>query len=180
MKLVDAYSLLDSQKRIFSDVAKHYNWKDDSDLKDYLDFILHEPVQWMIGYPASYALHSPGFAKPKTALVKLLKNEAVKADLGEEYTKKVRDAVWETFKKLSKTDTEEHKEEPKIEEPVLEIVDDMEAIEANSIHSMKAYKGKDRNEVLATALRAFIEAEKEKHPGLAAVSLTLLDAFLNA
>jgi len=178
MKLFESYELLDGQKRSFSDVAKHYNWKDDSELKDYLDFVLHEPVQWMIGYPASYALHGPGFAKPKTALVKLLKNDAVKADLGEEYTKKVRDAVWDTYKQLSKTEADKNKEEI-VEEPVLEIVDDMEAIEVNSIHSMKVSKGQDRSEVLATALRAFIEAEKEKHPGLAAVSLTLLDAFLN-
>jgi len=175
MKLFEAYSLLDGQKRVFSDVAKHYNWKDDSEVKDYLDFIVHEPVQWMKGYPAAYALGSPGFAKPKTALVKLLKNETVKADLGEEYTKKVRDSVWDTYKLLSKAE----EEEPKVEEPLLEIVDDMEEIEVNSIHSMKGAKGKDRSEVLATALRAFIEAEKEKHPGLAAVSLTLLDAFLN-
>jgi hypothetical protein len=177
MKLVEAYSLLDSLKRVFSDVAKHYNWKDDSELKDYLDFIVHEPVQWMKGFPATYALGSPGFAKPKTTLVKLLKNDVVKAELGEEYTKKVRDAVWSTYKELSKNIVEE---EPKVEEPVLEIVDDMEAIEVNSIHSMRGAKGKDRSEVLATALRAFIEAEKDKHPGLAAVSLTLLDAFLNA
>ena len=136
---------------------------------------MHEPVQWMMGYPAAYALGCPGFAKPKTALVKLLKNDAVKEDLGEEYTKKVRDAVWSTYKELSAAD-----KEPIAEEPVLEIVDEMEAIEVNSIHSMKAEKGKDRSAVLATALRVFIEAEKEKHPGLAAVSLTLLDAFLNA
>ena len=176
MKLVEAYSLLEGQKRVFSDVAKHYNWKDDSELKDYLDFIVHEPVQWMKGYPVGYALGSPGFAKPKTALVKLLKNDVVKAELGEEYTKKVRDAVWTTYKELSKpTD-----EEPKEEEPVLEIVDEMEAIEVNSIHSVRAHRGKDRSEILANALRTFIEAEKDKHPGLAAVSLTLLDAFLNA
>lgn len=178
MKLSESYSLLDGLKRVFSDVAKHYNWKDDSELKDYLDFIVHEPVQWMKGYPAAYALGNPGFAKPKTALVKLLKNETVKAELGEEYTKKVRDAVWITYKELSKTIVEG--EEPKEEEPVLEIVDDMEEIEVNSIHSMKGARGKDRSEVLANALRGFIEAEKEKHPGLAAVSLTLLDAFLNA
>ena len=178
MKLVEAYSLLEGQKRVLSDVAKHYNWKDDSELKDYLDFVLHEPVQWMKGYPANYALGSPGFAKPKTALVKLLKNEVVKTDLGEEYTKKVRDAVWTTYKQLSTVESDKPKEEPL--EPILEIVGEMEEIEVNSIHSMKTPRDKDRSEVLANALRAFIEAEKEKHPGLAAVSLTLLDAFLNA
>lgn len=168
MKLEEAYVLLDVQGRVFAEVAKHYNWKDDAELKDYTDFILHEPAQWMSGYPIKYADKSQ-FGKPKTALVKLMKNAKVQEAYGEEYTTSVRDAVWNAYKQVTKAAPEEHPPAP-----LLEVVEDMDAV---SLHSMKVSK-KDRSEVLGNALRAFIEAEKEKHPGLAAVALTLLDSFL--
>lgn len=159
-----------------ADVAKHYNWKDDAELKDYTDFILHEPVQWMKGYPVKYADPSQ-FSKPKTALVKLMKTAVVQEEYGVDYTATVRDAVWAAYKNIAKGKPVEVAKE---EEPTLDIIEDIiEDMDAVSVHSMKAAK-KDRSQVLATALRAFIEAEREKNPGLAAVSLTLLDAFLTS
>ena len=180
MKLDDAYALLESQGRIMAEVAKHYNWKDDADLKEYTDFILHEPIQWMKGYPAKYAQESQ-FGKPKTALVKLLKNETVQAEYGVEYTSTVREAVWKAYKQLVKSEKSTNPEEvvgEPVDEPMLTIVE--EDIDAASVHSIKLGKKLDRSAVLANALRAFIQAEAEKNPGLAAVSLTLLDAFLTS
>ena len=181
MKLDDAYALLESQGRIMADVAKHYNWKDDADLKEYTDFILHEPIQWMKGYPAKYVQESQ-FGKPKTALVKLLKNETVQAEYGVEYTSTVRDAVWKAYKQIVKSEKSEKVGEDvvgePVDEPMLTIVE--EDIDAASVHSMRLGKKLDRSAVLANALRAFIQAEAEKNPGLAAVSITLLDAFLTS
>lgn len=168
MKLEEAYILLEAQGRVFADVAKHYNWKDDADLKEYTDFILHEPTQWMEGYPVKYT-DDLQFGKPKTALVKLMKHSKVQEEYGVEYATSVRDAVWVAYKKMSKA------KEDKPMEPTLDIVD---LFDSASIHSVKKPKAnKDRSELLVAALRAMIEAEKDKHPGLAAVALTLLESF---
>jgi hypothetical protein len=180
MKLEEAYALLEGHGRVIADVAKHYNWKDDADLKEYTDFILHEPAQWMKGYPVKYA-DPTQFSKPKTALVKLMKHAKVQEEYGIEYTSTVRDAVWNVYKGLTKEKPVENPNPEIVEEevPMLNIIEDIDTFDAASVHSMKVQK-KDRSQVLATALRSLIEAEKEKNPGLVAVSLTLLDAFLNA
>jgi hypothetical protein len=98
MKLVDATILLESHGRDFSEIYKLYNFKDDTDLKDYLDFIVHEPVEWMKGFPARWVTKG-SFGRPKTALVKLLKMEKVREEYTEAYTQRIYDCVWSTFKK---------------------------------------------------------------------------------
>lgn len=98
MKLSEATHLLESHGRDFSEIYKLYNFKDDSDLKDYLDFIVHEPVEWMKGFPARWVTKG-SFGRPKTALVKLLKLDKVREEYTEAYTQRVYDCVWSTFKK---------------------------------------------------------------------------------
>lgn len=102
MILSEAAALLGEQGKYFLDVYKLYNYRDDQLLKDYLDFVCTEPVEWMRGFPAR--LHNiSSFAKPKTALIKLLKHEAVQAALGEEYVQKVYNVVWKTYKQHAET-----------------------------------------------------------------------------
>jgi len=97
MKLSDAVALLASQGRYFSEVYKLYNFRDDQLLKDYLDFIVHEPVEWMKGFPAKHmTLNS--FSRPKSAVIKLLKAPEVSTVLGAEYVEGVRDIIWKTYK----------------------------------------------------------------------------------
>jgi hypothetical protein len=97
MILSEAAALLGEQGKYFLDVYKLYNYRDDQLLKDYLDFVCTEPVEWMRGFPAR--LHNiSSFAKPKTALIKLLKHEKVQTALGHEYVQKVYDVVWKTYK----------------------------------------------------------------------------------
>lgn len=98
MKLVDATQILETQGREFSEIYKLYNFKDDTDLKDYLDFIAHEPVEWMKGFPARWVTKN-SFGRPKTALVKLLKMEKVREEYSEAYIQRIYDCVWSTFKK---------------------------------------------------------------------------------
>lgn len=98
MKLSDATLLLESHGRDFSEIYKLYNFKDDADLKDYLDFIVHEPVEWMKGFPARWVTKG-SFGRPKTALVKLLKLDKVREEYSESYTQRIYDCVWSTFKK---------------------------------------------------------------------------------
>jgi len=98
MKLSEATHLLESHGRDFSEIYKLYNFKDDGDLKDYLDFIVHEPVEWMKGFPARWVTKG-SFGRPKTALVKLLKLDKVREEYTESYTQRIYDVVWSTFKK---------------------------------------------------------------------------------
>lgn len=98
MKLSEATQLLESHGRDFSEIYKLYNFKDDADLKDYLDFIVHEPVEWMKGFPARWVTKG-SFGRPKTALVKLLKLDKVREEYTEAYTQRIYDCVWSTFKK---------------------------------------------------------------------------------
>ena len=97
MNLVQAAALLEAHSGNFSDTYKLFQFKDDQPLRDYLDFIQHEPVEWIKGFPAKYT-HKVSFAKPKTAVVKLLKQPAVSEALGAEYVAKAYRCVWDTFK----------------------------------------------------------------------------------
>ena len=63
-----------------------------------MDFIIHEPVEWMKGFPARWVTKG-SFGRPKTALVKLLKLDKVREEYTDAYTQRVYDCVWTTFKK---------------------------------------------------------------------------------
>jgi hypothetical protein len=98
MNLETAAGFLGENSRYFVDVYKLYEFTDSQLLKDYLDFVIHEPVEWIRGFPSK--LRAKGsFAKPKAALIKLLKRTEVVDALGASYIKKVHDIVWNTFKK---------------------------------------------------------------------------------
>ncbi len=103
MKLIEAYNLLAADgvadnHRYFAELYKLYNFADDQPLRDYLDFIEHEPVHWMRGFPAKL-VNRLGFAKPKTAVIKLLKKPAVAEALGADYVARIHDLIWNTFKR---------------------------------------------------------------------------------
>ena len=97
MKLTEAQTLLGEHSRYFSEVYKQFSFRDDQTLKEYLDFIQHEPVEWMKGFPSKLTTKST-FSRPKAILVKLLKMDAVKLALGEEYVTKAYAVIWKTFK----------------------------------------------------------------------------------
>jgi hypothetical protein len=103
MRLIDAYNLLagdgiTDNHRYFSEVYKAFQFTDEQSLKEYLEFVLHEPLEWMRGFPAKL-ISKTSFSKPKTALIKLLKKPEVITDVGEELVDLVYDAVWNTYKK---------------------------------------------------------------------------------
>jgi hypothetical protein len=102
MNLLEAYNLLvedgiaDNQ-RYFGELYKHFQFKDTDRLKDYLDFILQEPVQWIHGFPTKLTTKT-SFSKPKTAVIKLLKKESVHRDVGRPFSEKVHEVIWKTYK----------------------------------------------------------------------------------
>jgi hypothetical protein len=72
MHLCESEGLLGESARYFVCVYEHFQFKETQLLKDYLDFIVHEPVEWLKAFPERLKTKS-SFAKPKSALIKLLK-----------------------------------------------------------------------------------------------------------
>lgn len=101
MKLKEAYELLhkhgNDHHRAFAAIFKHYKYTEEAELKDYLDFVECETLEWFKGFPGGMVTKE-ALNKPKTALVKLLKLEEVKTALGADYVAKVHRKVWDTFK----------------------------------------------------------------------------------
>lgn len=97
MKLSDAAQLCEANTRAFSEVYKIYNYKDEDNLRAYCDFVTHEPVEWMRGFPAAWK--SVGlFSKPRAAFHRLLRASAVVEELGAEYCENVHTVIWNAFK----------------------------------------------------------------------------------
>ena len=194
MNLKTATQLLEGSGKHFSDVYKLYQYKDDQLLREYLDFVIHEPVEWMRGFPKR--LKSKGmFAQPKTALIKLLKMKQIVDEFGEDYVKTIYDVVWQSFKKHGDdvyaarnphmSPLEEYMEAESVDDSTgpslhLEIDDD-----DVSVHSLRLRKSDINNElqhkvvdwkarchVLENVIRNIV---KDLSPGLAAGFITLLD-----
>lgn len=191
MNLASATSLLGAQARYFSDVYKLYEFKDEQLLKDYLDFITHEPVEWMKGFPAKLT-QKGSFSRPKAAVIKLLKHADVIEALGETYTQSVYEIVWNTFKKHIDTilAARQHSSANQYDEqdsqssepapPNLLITEDVESVQSvNSMHSVRAPKRQttDWEKKYRILEEAYIQLVKE---GVNASALTLLSALSSA
>jgi hypothetical protein len=97
MKLSDAAVLCEGNNRAFAEVYKIYNFKDEDDLRAYCDFVIHEPAEWMSGFPSAWK-SSTMFSKPRAAFHRLLRAPAVVSELGETYCEQVHGVVWNAFK----------------------------------------------------------------------------------
>jgi len=197
MDLKQATELLDAkaQGRYFTEPYKLFGFSEDTQLKDYLDFVIHEPVEWFKGLPGKLITRG-SFAKPKTALINLLKTDEVKTVLDEEYIKKVHDIVWKTFKAhsdaivekriASKHNTEstnvvEHVDSEDIPENVIEDA------EVESVHSVRLTRTintsqpvsdwEHRYRVLEAAYRELVTELGMYRPALAASITHLLNGF---
>jgi hypothetical protein len=101
-------NLLEAQKKLAEDgVSDHYRYfmdtyrvhdfKEESLLKEYIDFIIHEPLLWLQLFPAKLK-SKPAFSKPKTAVLKLLRDSKVIEGLGAEYCDKAHELIDKTYK----------------------------------------------------------------------------------
>lgn len=148
MQLAEASALLGEQNRDFVDVYKHYQFKESQTLKEYLDFITHEPSEWFASLPAKY--NSKNITKPKTALFKLLKHGNVTSGLGVAYTKRVHDIILDAYKKRNNATTpiETMLESSSVSSqsgPTLAIEGTPLDEDAESIHSVKKPRRKENN-----------------------------------
>ena len=202
MNLSDATALLGSHARNFSEVYKLYNYRDDQTLRDYLDFVTHEPVEWFKGFP-SKLLTKGSFSQPKTALIKLLKQEQVINELGEDYVKHVHDIVWSAFKQhgdavlerrhkhagisiVDQFDSESVGSTKGIDNAPQLIINDL-IDDTDSVHSIKLPRAQCSNpsgcnweqkyRILETAYRALAADYESSCPGVVSSLLTLLDAL---
>jgi len=81
----------------FTETYRVFDFKDETPLKEYIDFITHEPLVWLQSFPAKLK-SKPAFSKPKTALLKLLKESKVIEQLGADYCTKAHDLIDKTYK----------------------------------------------------------------------------------
>jgi len=100
MLLKNAGALLGSNERYFTVVYEAFKYKGEDLLRTYIDFIVREPVEWIRGFPLKLRTRA-SFAKPKAAIIKLLKTGNVLEALGADYCSNAHDVVWDTFKKHS-------------------------------------------------------------------------------
>jgi hypothetical protein len=98
MLLKNAGALLGSNERYFTVVYEAFKYKGEDLLRTYIDFIVREPVEWIRGFPLKLRTRA-SFAKPKAAIIKLLKSTNVLEALGAEYCSTAHDVVWDMFKK---------------------------------------------------------------------------------
>jgi len=98
MLLKNAGALLGSNERYFTVVYMALKYKGEDLLRTYIDFIVREPVEWIRNFPLKLRTRA-SFAKPKAAIIKLLKTGNVLEALGAEYCSNAHDVVWDTFKK---------------------------------------------------------------------------------
>jgi hypothetical protein len=83
--------------RYFIDTYRVHDFKEETLLKEYIDFIIHEPLLWLQLFPAKLK-SKPAFSKPKTAVLKLLKEQRVIDVLGGVYATKAHDLIDKTYK----------------------------------------------------------------------------------
>ena len=100
MLLKNAGALLGSNERYFTVVYEAFKYKGEDLLRTYIDFIVREPVEWIRGFPLKLKTRA-SFAKPKAAIIKLLKTGNVLEALGAEYCSAAHDIIWDMFKKHS-------------------------------------------------------------------------------
>lgn len=182
MQLAEAAALLGDITRDFSDVYKHYQFRDNQLLKEYLEFISHEPVAWFTSLPAKYSAKS--VTKPKTALFKLLKHQQVIAQIGAAYAKNIHTIVLAAYKKRGQpentienmiaADSSQNDNATVITDsgPML-IMEESLMEDAESVHSVKRSR-KDRAELFETLLMQILSHHKENP--LYETVLTLLKA----
>jgi hypothetical protein len=181
MKLSEACGLIEAnQSRFFVEVYKHYEWKDDADLLDYLEFITHEPVVWLRGFPRKWK-SAPQFQRVRAAFHKLLKHTEVMSALGDEKCNMIHDVIWQTFKTHLDTIVAERtgatidiKDRNIVEQmsthdgassasPYMRVADDVESVRSLRIHRGGGGGGitvdwKTRFEILAASYSALLSS----------------------
>ena len=203
MKLGHAAQLLGTDNaRAFVEVYKIFEYKDDGLLRDYLDFVVHEPAEWMRGFPVKWKSESQ-FSRVRAAFHKLLKRKDVEESLGATYTAEIHENVWTAFKEHMATIVGERNRTitaPPLRNTVVTAIDaesvrsdelptlSLHDADAESVHSVKkprtataAQPPSDleaRYNRLDRAFRALISGEGDETSRLRQALLVMLDPRL--
>ena len=174
MNLLTAQKLLaedgvSDHYRYFIDTYRVHDYKEDTLLKEYIDYITHEPLLWMQAFPAKLK-SKPAFSKPKTAMLKLLKEAKVMEALGAEYCEKAHDVIDKTYKqhghdivtkRMGEKDEEERVEPPPTNiigthvQPTLLIEEEAETLDSASSHSSSAEELRELQQKYRTLKKAY-------------------------
>lgn len=203
MKLSEATQLLNADNaRAFAEVYKLFEFKDDGLLKDYLDFVVHEPAEWMRGFPVKWKSESQ-FSRVRAAFHKLLKRDDVEAALGAVYATEIHDAVWGAFKEHMATVVGERNRSTAaavVTKPINELLLDAESVRSDqgppltihdedveSVHSVKKERRpapastpesgdyERRYRVLECAFRTLVGGEGDETARLRQALLVMMD-----
>lgn len=104
MNLTQTYDLLltlpsgRENASVFKTTYEHYQFKNDENLKAYLEFIKDNTIEWFSEMPERWKSLTQ-LSKPKTALIKLLKNEEIAKEVGDEYAQELITTINGTWKK---------------------------------------------------------------------------------
>jgi hypothetical protein len=174
MNLLTAQKLLaedgvSDHYRYFIDTYRVHDYKEDTLLKEYIDYIIHEPLLWMQSFPAKLK-SKPAFSKPKTAMLKLLKETKVIEALGAEYCEKAHDTIDKTYKqhgneivtkRMGEKDEEERVEPPPTNiigthvQPTLLMEEEAETLDSASSHTSSAEELRDLQQKYRTLKKAY-------------------------
>lgn len=86
--------------RSFMEVANIYKYGEDELIGDYLDFVLHEPIEWLRGFPKKWTTEAD-YHKVRTGFRKILKLQSVIDALGKDKCESMSREIWDIFKHIS-------------------------------------------------------------------------------
>ena len=195
MLLKNAGALLGSNERYFTVVYEAFKYKSEDLLRTYIDFIVREPVEWIRGFPLKLRTRA-SFAKPKAAIIKLLKTGNVLEALGAEYCSNAHDVVWDTFKKHgddilnarlatggAAPEENELVEEPTpaVNAPFAESIDGVEEVtDISGAAARVVSQWETKYFLLKSVVSMMLNDYQYQQPGLAAVIHTLINAVETA
>lgn len=85
-------------RKVHENIIKTFNFPCTGLLKDYLNMIKHDPLEWFNMFPKEYA-STEALAKPKTALLHWLeKNERVRTELGASFCDDLAQTIHNVWK----------------------------------------------------------------------------------
>jgi len=99
MNLEQAAKLVDEKdsKLYFTRIHNNFGFKYDANLVDYLEAIQKDPIKWFENFPGEIK-SATSFAKPKTVIIKVLKNDEVHNGCGDRLCRDLLDNITRTFK----------------------------------------------------------------------------------
>lgn len=119
LTIADAFKLIciPDYIKYMEQICDILNRKPDSSFRDYVEAIMYDPDMWFNSFPEKLK-SSSSLSKPKTALLNLLKESKVIAELGEDMCRNATEEVTNCWKKKYKNLSQTTKKDPTITDKI--------------------------------------------------------------